>query len=70
MAAPDHVVVHEHEFVHSKCLHWEGFLAILWDPLRTVGYTTPPHYAGYVIEEHGVPHCWVQLTLWSHPVVP
>jgi hypothetical protein len=70
MAALDHVVVDEHGFAHSVCLHWEGFPAILWDLLRTVGYTTPPHYVGYEFEEHGVPRCRVQLTLWSHPVYP
>lgn len=70
MAAPDHVVVDEHGFAHSVCLHWEGFPAILWDLLRTVGYTTPPHYVGYEFEEHGVPRCRVQLTLWSHPMYP
>jgi hypothetical protein len=70
MAAPAHVVVDERGFTHSECLHWEGFPAILWDLLRTIGYTTPPQYAGYEFEEHGVPHCRVQLTLWSHPVYP
>jgi hypothetical protein len=33
-------------YAHTACLHWEGFLKILWDTLRIFHYRYPPQYKG------------------------
>ena len=51
-------------------LHWEGFTRIVWGALSAVGYITPPCYERMEYEDHGVPRCYVRVTVFPHPGHP
>jgi hypothetical protein len=56
-------------YAHTACLHWEGFLKILWDTLRIFHYRYPPQYKGCEFTEVGVPRCRATVTVPQHPIL-
>ena len=67
MAAPVFFEIGADGSVRTDGLHWEGFPRILWDALRSSGYTALPLYEGLEFEEQGVPCCRVRVTVPPHP---
>src|SRR5688572_5838960 len=61
MAQPVHVAVGTDGTTYSRCLHYEGFPAVLWDTLRSFGYPSPPVYAGRAYQDHGIPRSRVHV---------
>jgi len=70
MAAPVFFEIGADGSVRTDGLHWEGFPLILWDALRSSGYTASPLYEGLEFEEQGVPCCRVRVTVPPHPDHP
>jgi hypothetical protein len=56
-------------YAHTACLHWEGFLKILWDTLRIFHYRYPPQYKGCEFTEVRVPRCRATITVPQHPIL-
>jgi hypothetical protein len=51
MAAPPNIFWDPTGHLHTNALHWEGFPCLLWESLRSFGYTDPPQYDAMEYQE-------------------
>jgi hypothetical protein len=67
MAAPPNIFSDPVGHLHTNALHWEGFPRLLWESLRSFGYTDPPQYDAVEYQEEGIYRARVKMTIPQHP---
>jgi hypothetical protein len=67
MAVPPNIFWDPAGHLHTNALHWEGFPRLLWESLRSFGYTDPPQYDAMEYQEEGVYRARVRMTIPQHP---
>jgi hypothetical protein len=67
MAAPPNIFWDPARHLHTNALHWEGFPRLLWESLRSFGYTDPPQYDAMEYQEEGIYRARVKMTIPQHP---
>jgi hypothetical protein len=68
MAAPPNIFCDPAGHLHTNALHWEGFPHLLWESLRSFGYTDPPQYDAVEYQEEGIYRARVRMTIPQHPL--
>jgi hypothetical protein len=68
MAAPPNIFWDPAGHLHTNALHWEGFPHLLWESLRSFGYTDPPQYDAVEYQDEGIYRARVRMTIPQHPL--